>query len=141
MTRRNDPRVGRLFSHLEPFRNWADVVIFEDVPFQTYTQQCQLWSSLRAAVWLAFDSPVTLMECVPVATLKRFATGHGGATKSMMMTAMVRKAPNRFAIHGVKNGDVETLKEIQTGRVVDDNAADAYHAWCWAFHNLSRIRK
>ena len=44
--------------------------------------QAHLWASLRAAVWFAFH--VAEFQCVPVATLKVFATGHGQAQKEDM---------------------------------------------------------
>lgn len=136
MTRRNDPRVLRLFQHLQ-LNFKPDVVVFEDVQFQSYTQQCQLWSSLRAAVWLAFDT--AHVECVPVQTLKQFATGHGGATKSMMMSAAVRDSNNRFIVRDVKNGEVVNLTDTLDGKLIDDNAIDAYHLFRWAQRNLGRM--
>lgn len=137
LTRRNDPRAKRLFDLVSQFK--VDVVVFEDVEFQTYTQQCQLWSSLRAVVWLAFPAPV-IIECVPVATLKRFATGHGGATKSMMMSAAVRDGNNQFKVCETKRGEIVTLKDTVTGNEIDDNAIDAYHLFKWAQRNLGRMK-
>jgi hypothetical protein len=134
MCRRNDPRVGRLYSQLEVYRGKVDAVVFEDVQFQTYTQQCQLWSSLRAAVWLAFEG-AALIECVPVTTLKQFATGHGGATKGMMMAAAVRDSNNRFRMKN-ETSILDTL----TNETLDDNAADAYHLFRWAQRNLGRSK-
>jgi hypothetical protein len=131
-TRRNDPRVIRLFDHLRTFQNWADVVVFEDVQFQTYTQQCQLWSSLRAAVWLAF--PLPIVECVPVATLKKFATGSGMATKE----GMIRSAINQEKRFTPVRGQPDIFWDSLVGVTHDDNAADAYHLFNWAKTNLGR---
>jgi hypothetical protein len=111
MNRRCDPRVGELFKLLcnlpEP-----RLVIFEDVQFASTTLQCQLWAGLRSSVWLAFGrNPAVIVECVPVGTLKKFATGHGGATKEMMEVAF--KALG-FSTIGL-----------------DDNAIDAYFLLRW----------
>jgi Holliday junction resolvasome RuvABC endonuclease subunit len=122
MNRRQDPRILRLTEKLEVFEDF-DVVVFEDVEFQTYTQQCQLWSSFRAAVWLAFQGPNTLLECVPVATLKKFATGSGAATKEMMAASLYREFPE------LKNNGY------------DDNAVDAIWLLKWAKKHLSRIAR
>jgi hypothetical protein len=121
MTRRNDPRISRL-AKLLSCGPTPDVVVFEDVQFQSYTLQCQLWSSLRAAIWLTLGKSC-IVECVPVATLKKFATGHGGATKEMMEAALRRTSPELF-------------NQKQT---LDDNAIDAIWILKWAEHNLARI--
>ena len=119
LTRRCDPRARRLYSNIQKFflrrpDCQPNVVVFEDVEFSTFTLQTQLWSALRTAVWLAVPQGV-LIECVGVSALKKFATGHGGATKEMMM----RAAPNSLRGH-------------------DDNAIDAWHLAQWAKRNLSR---
>jgi hypothetical protein len=134
MTRRNDPRVSRLFNILSKLPTPIDAVVMEDVQFMTYTQQCQLWSSLRAAVWLAFDPSVC--ECVPVKTLKQFATGSGAATKEAMVRAVIRSNPTRFA--SGNNGHDDRFWDRRTVSELDDNAADAYHIFRWAEQNLSR---
>ncbi len=136
-TRKNDPRVWRLFQNIESFGVAAfDFVVFEDVEFQSYTQQCQLWSSLRAAVWLSHAGKY--FECVPVATLKKFATGHGAATKEMMVKAAVLSNPTGFVM-GPKP-DLFTLKYSKVAPMLDDNAADAYHLFRWAQQNLGRVK-
>ena len=96
-----------------------DVVVFEDVQFSSYTAQTQLWSSFRAVVWLVLGTK-SLLECVPVSTLKLFATGSGAADKAAMLKALVRKHP-----------------EIQAASL-DDNAVDAIWLWKWAQTHLSR---
>ena len=119
MTRRNDPRISRLAKILSCCPK-PDVVVFEDIQFQSYTLQCQLWSSLRAAIWLTLGASC-ILECVPVSTLKLFATGHGGATKDGMSLALKRKHP--------------TLCKQD----LDDNAIDAIWILKWAETNLARI--
>lgn len=119
--RKCDPRVLRLHATLvmlhdkHPF----DRVVFEDVMFGSTTYQTQLWASLRAAIWLGI--PAARIECVPVGTLKKFATNHGGATKAMMADALLR-TDKRFL-----------------DKKLDDNAVDAIFLWKWAKLNLSRI--
>ena len=115
MARRSDPRIFRLHLQVQNFA--PDLVIFEDVQFQTYTYQTQLWASLRAAVWCAF--PRTLFECVPVVTLKKFATGHGFADKEKMMNALLKLSPafNRATL--------------------TDDEADAAWLWLWAKKHVS----
>lgn len=123
LTRRCDPRVARLWHELDSLPR-PDIVVFEDVEFASYTKQVQLWASLRAAVWLSYGGfsgcgfSGVLVECVPVATLKKFATGAGNANKNGMERAATRLGIN------VKG--------------LDDNAIDALHLWRWAERNLSR---
>lgn len=123
MRRRRDPRVVRFF---EALRNvdaecHVDIVVFEDVQFSTYTAQTQLWSSFRAAVWLAFPDS-TIFECVPVGTLKQFATGSGSATKEMMQRSLFKFAPR-----------------WKSATVLSDDAIDALWLWYWAESRLNNI--
>lgn len=123
MDRRCDPRVLEFFEILLKFRGKTDVVVFEDVEFAEYRLQVQLWSSYRAAVWLAFGrEPNTIVECVPVTTLKRFATGHGGATKEMMETAAFKRL-------GISS---------QSGWT--DDTFDAIWLHAWANDKFARLR-
>lgn len=124
LTRRQDPRVLRLRDYLLGLPQ-MDVVVFEDVEFSSYTKQTQLWSSYRTVVWLVFKQPPTVVECVPVATLKKFATGHGGATKEMMETALRRQHPEIF----------------RQKRPLDDNGVDAAWLCLWAKHVFGRYKK
>ena len=119
-SRRRDPRVARLFARLQVVRPEPDVVVFEDVQFQTYTYQTQLWSSLRAAMWLAFQSPV--FEGVPVGTLKKFATGDSGANKEAMLKYLLRRFPNERTMG------------------LDDNGVDAVWLYKWAEQHLGRMK-
>jgi hypothetical protein len=121
LDRRGDIRVVRFFDWLCEFKdsNEIDAVIFEDVEFSNSRMQCQLWSSFRAAAWLAF--PKVLIEAVSVKTLKSFA-GHGSADKDRMLRFLQEQHP-ALAI-----------------RCGDDNAVDAAWLWLWAQHNLGRAK-
>lgn len=91
-TRRKDPRVYRLYKFLCSLPR-PDAVVFESVDFSSYTLQVQLWASLRAAVWLAYSSEVTVIECIGVSSLKKWFTGAGNATKEMMEAALYKQHP------------------------------------------------
>lgn len=119
--RRCDPRILRLHANLVILQDkyHFDRVVFEDVLFVKSRAQAQLWSSYRTAVWLGL--PASIIECVPTNTLKKFATGHGGATKEMMAAALARKHPE---IH---------LTENHT-----DDTVDAIWLHKWAKVNLNR---
>jgi len=75
----------------------------------------------------------TIVECVPVGTLKKFATGHGGATKAMMVKALVKSDTRFFAVDNPECAFYNT-------QVINDDAVDAVWLWKWAEQNLSRIR-
>ena len=120
LTRRRDPRVRRFQEKLQVVSPAPDLVVFEDVQFTSYTFQTQLWSALRAAAWLAF-SDRTVFECVPVTTLKKFATGSGGADKGGMKKFLMLRYP-----------------EFR-GYEMDDNEIDAIWIYKWAKENLSRM--
>lgn len=125
LNRRLDPRVTKLFTLVEDLQklHGFNVITFEDVEFATYTLQTQLWSSLRAAMWTGAFKHNPIFDAVPVATLKRFATGNGGATKEMMVRALYRDDP-----HFYKHPE-SPLKVLFNGRELDDNAVDAI--WLW----------
>lgn len=120
--RRGDIRVIRFFDFLTKTHECCkfDAVVIEDVQFHTSTAQTQLWSSFRTTVWLAF--PKTLIEAVPVGTLKKSATGSGAADKDLMSKCLKRYHP------AIWRADM------------DDNAVDAAWLWVWAKHNLGRIK-
>ena len=124
--RRKDPRILALYRRLLYVRDnyKPDVVAFEDVQFASYTQQVQLWSSLRAMVWFVFREH--FIDCVPVGTLKKFATGKGDADKNAMI---------RFA-----KASVGTFNNPSTINFPDDNAADAYWIWKWAGYTFARLK-
>lgn len=121
LTRRRDPRPGRLCDQILALRWMPDLIVFEDVQFSRYTLQTQLWSSLRAGVWMCFGDAVKF-DCVPVATLKKFATGNGAAKKDDMARAFARDG------HG------------SASMMYSDDAIDAYFIWKWAKQNLSRMK-
>jgi Holliday junction resolvasome RuvABC endonuclease subunit len=123
LSRRQDPRILRFFKALRHFKETVNpsIIVFEDVEFQSYTYQTQLWSSFRAAVWLAFPPPNYVVECVPTGTLKRFATGSGSASKEVMAKYLKSRYPQYWSEN------------------YDDNAVDALWLWLWAKENLSRI--
>lgn len=104
LDRRNDLRITRLFQHLAlQFGGTKfDWVFFEDVQFLSTQLQAQLWASLRASVWLSATQAGVNIDCLPVGTLKKFATGKGNATKEEMIAALGMGA-------------------------IDDNQADALH--------------
>lgn len=118
--RTRDPRIIRLFRQLQVVNPRPDLVAFEDVEFQTYTYQTQLWSSFRAAVWLAFPDE-TVLDCVPVGTLKKFATGYAKADKALMAKWL-----------GLRHPEISTLNK-------DDNEIDAIWIYLWAKTNLGRM--
>lgn len=118
-TRRNDPRIARFADYLSGLPK-PDIIVFEDVQFSSYTLQVQLWASLRTAVWLTLGR-TSLLECVPVTTLKKFATRYGRADKKMMEKSMRVLHPEM---------DLSNL---------DDNALDALWIYKWAQINLSRV--
>ena len=120
LDRRDDPRIHRLHDILCCLPK-PDVVVFEDVQFQSYTLQCQLWSSFRTVVWLTFGTRC-LLECVPVSTLKVFATRYGKATKEQMAEWLWKANP-----------------ELKTAGL-DDNAIDAIWLFKWAQTHLSRAK-
>jgi|SRR6185295_397104 len=126
MDRRQDPRPIRLYKFLQDIcygsAKAPDVIVFEDVQFQSYTQQCQLWSSLRAAIWLfAHFHGVETIDCLNVMSLKKYATGFGGATKEQMARALYTKHPG-FIDQGL-----------------DDNGVDAAWLWLWAAQTFKRM--
>lgn len=127
LTRRQDPRPIRLYSFLADLCRDSfqcpDVIVFEDVEFMSYTQQCQLWSSLRAAIWLFshFHASGCTIDCLNVSSLKKFATGFGGADKALMAQHLYKKHPEYKA------------------QDLDDNGVDAVWLWLWAKQNFARI--
>jgi len=111
LRRRKDPRVERLCKHLGSLGRF-DMVVFEDVEFSSYTAQTQLWSGLRSSIWICAQANVS--ECIPVGTLKKFATGSGNATKEMMFKALEQQ-----------------YSHLAGGLANEDDAVDA--TWCWVF--------
>jgi len=121
-----DLRFNRLRQFIDSFGPLTHIV-FEDVQFLSTQLQAQLWAGLRTTVVLHF--PAVVVKCLPVGTLKKFATGHGNATKEMMLEALTRNHADRFVNSALKLGGVQ---EKFSGRPVDDNEADAFHLLVWA---------
>jgi len=138
MDRRSDIRAHRLFNNLRYCIDTYQIsaIVFEDVLFASSRMQTQLWASLRTVVWLvAHAMGISLIECVPTGTLKKFA-GHGGATKEMMGKFLCAQ-DTRFCRVGERNPKFffrkgEALQEI------DDNAIDAVWLHRWAQQNLCK---
>lgn len=124
LNRRCDPRIERLCELISGFSFGPgsvtfDVIVFEDVQFVSTTYQAHLWAGLRSAIWLC--GKAKHFDCVPVGTLKLFATGNGAATKSAMGAALHRQFPDRWR------------------SCYDDNAIDAIWLHIWAQRNLNRL--
>lgn len=124
--RRLDCRIPTLFDSIVNINQAfpLDWIFFEDVTFSTTTLQVQLWSSLRAAVWLFADlsEGKTKIECCPVSTLKKFGADYGGATKEQMAKAAYRKYP----------------KWVRPDMRLTDDAIDATHLLAWGAQIVSR---
>lgn len=133
LDRRCDPRISRMAALVRNLSTEVEWIVFEDVEFSSFRKQTQLWASLRATIWSAACPPIKF-ECVSVKTLKLYATGHGGATKEMMMGAVARYFPNRFKFDG------KNLFDVSTQTRLTDDAADAIHLLRWAHHNLARAK-
>jgi len=123
--RTRDPRIERLCETVTRFGRF-DIVVFEDVEFASSTYQVQLWSSLRAAIWICAAG--AHFDCVPVGTLKKFATGSGTATKEAM---------KRFA---KKTPLFPTHRALIPFESLDDNAIDSAWAWAWAKETFARMK-
>lgn len=123
LNRRCDPRIERLCEFVSglsfgPGACEFDVIVFEDVQFVSTTYQAHLWAGLRSAIWLC--GKAHHFDCVPVGTLKKFATGNGAATKFAMAKALYR-----------------SFTAFPPG--LDDNGVDACWLWIWAQRNLNRL--
>lgn len=130
MDRRCDPRFMTLLWKLRVYHAAfpLNYILFEDVQFSSTTMQTQLWAALRSAVWCMTELGIQV-DCVPVGTLKKFATGNGGATKEMMARRLVQTVM-RFRME--KNEVIDTA----TGEVLDDNGVDAVHLYRWGLQHL-----
>lgn len=86
-----DMRAGRLNDFIASVEPNLDAIWFEDVQFASTTYQGHLWGGLRAVVQLRY--PRIRLVAIPVGTLKKFATNHGGATKDMMAKHLLKILP------------------------------------------------
>lgn len=136
LDRRLDPRIPNLYLGIQTLHRSApfDWLFFEDVQFGVTTGQVQLWSSLRAAVWLAAFHLKIQIECCPVGTLKKFASGYGDSKKSGMAYSLV-KEDSRFKL--CEKGVLDT----QTNQILDDNAVDALHLLKWGLDLTKNVAK
>lgn len=115
-----DPRLPALrnllleTAHMHIF----EVFAFENVQFVQSRAQGFLWSGLRSMLWLVTNDMCIRTVCVPVKTLKKFATGNGNADKDDMALALFEKG------------------HLAAGEGFDDNAVDAAHVLLWAEANF-----
>jgi len=118
--RTGDIRFARCLNFIEmKINSGVGRIVFEDVTFLGSQDQTQLWGSLRASIWLvAFRSRI-IVCCVPVTTLKVFATGDGGADKLKMAQALHKAEPAQYL------QDPETGILARGDRPLDDNEVDA----------------
>lgn len=130
--RRLDARIPRLYDHIVKAHGTSplDWIVFEDVLFASTTMQAHLWASLRATVWLAGHNLRVNVECLNTASLKLFATGHGGATKDMMAAWLVKKHSDKFYLES------GAVKRVDSDAIIDDNSVDAVHLLYWAQKTL-----
>lgn len=118
LARRRDPRVERLCDHVAGL-GCFDLLVYEDVEFQSFRKQTQLWSALRSGIWLC--GLAQHFDCVNVKTLKAFAI-RGGADKATMRLALKCQHP--------------ALWRAEYG----DDTIDAIWIWLWAQKNLARMK-
>ncbi len=102
-----------------------DWIVFEDVEFSSTRMQAHLWATWRTVAWIFAFTRDIQVECLGVQKLKQFGTGHGGATKEMMMGALPRVNQN-FSF------DKSTSELLFKGKIVTDDTADAAHLFYWA---------
>jgi Holliday junction resolvasome RuvABC endonuclease subunit len=119
-TRRADPRICRFLKHVQEAGHF-DAIVFEDVEFVKSRMQAHLWAGLRTVIWLASCQECdTVLEAVATGTLKKFATGGGGADKTGMLRALKLRHPHLVNVDA------------------DDNEIDATWLWLWAHTNLAK---
>jgi hypothetical protein len=115
-----DIRFVRMLAFLEEkIALGVERIVFEDVTFSGSPMQNQLWAALRAAIWVVGLRGRITICCVPVTTLKVFATGNTRADKFQMAQALLNAEPG---LYGPTVGGVIIL---QDSRVADDNEVDA----------------
>lgn len=141
LDRRCDPRFGALLDCLYEFRycyGTPDTIAFEDVQFSEYTLQTQLWSSLRSAVWaFKYLRPDVRIYCLDTAGLKKWGTGHGGATKGMMGAWLVKRHPDLYIKNPKPTENCFVLGANPPHPEVDDNQVDAQHLLDYSILNFA----
>lgn len=120
LTRTADPRIERLCTRIADLGSF-DIVVFEDVQFASSVYAVQLWSSLRASIWLCANATAHI-DCVSVGTLKKFATGNGSADKPTMSKCLRIQYPAIWQL------------------TMDENAIDAAWLWLWAKQQFKRMK-
>lgn len=124
-----DLRFLRLLAFVkDQIRAGARRIVFEDVQFASTQMQAQLWSSLRAAIWAAaapFQARPGLDEsgqvqavCVPVGTLKKFASGTGAAQKEDMAAALLASCP-AYADRAMDDNEIDAIWLLKFAEAVD----------------------
>lgn len=127
--RKCDPRFNALCLHIEEAVEECQIkaVVFEDILFGSTSMQAHLWATFRAAIWAVKRKHDFEVDCLNSATLKKYATGHGNATKQMM-AAHLMVDPRSGGLY-IKNpkptASCFLLKK--TGEKVDENETDAIH--------------
>lgn len=87
---KDDRRLVDIRNSLAPFIASADLVIIEDLP--THAHAAGITGMVHGAIRTAcYDHAVTYVT-VPPATLKKYATGRGNATKPDMRVALLQRA-------------------------------------------------
>lgn len=61
------------------------IIGYEDVQFIRSRAQTNIWSGLRAVVYVECTDHTDYIHSVPTGTLKKYATGKGNASKEQMM--------------------------------------------------------
>jgi len=132
MDRRCDMRFMRMLRWVRLLcrHSAPEWIVFEDVQFASTSKQAHLWATWRAVVWLVSDEFQCQVECCPVGTLKKFATGSGRAEKDDMARYLC-KNPQFTLGKGF-------VVDQNTGLKLDDNAVDALHLLNWMKHTLRK---
>lgn len=122
-----------------------DYIVWEDVQFQSAgCAQTQLWASLRTVCWFMGIEHAVSLKCCPVQTLKKWATGSGGAKKDDMARHLCKNPRFRLIERTLKSGKNKgrpaplTVLDAATDAILDDNAVDALHLLGWAKDTLRR---
>lgn len=142
LDRRCDPRVVNCFKTIADIVRKHDIeaVVFEDVQFTEYPQAKELWTAYRTAAQLACLGQARLqtIECVPVSTLKKFATGQPSAAKCNMAASAVLRFSKVFPGYRTA-GKGDKLFNEEKKIALDNNAIDAFWLWAWGQANLAKF--
>ena len=83
--------LSKLLSQLETICQGIDLLVLEDVMAHSGTLAAQTYGGFLATIIAWCDNRGISYVSVPVGTIKKFATGHGNASKAMMMEAAKSK--------------------------------------------------